>query len=69
MSGKMIKALKRLSNDMRALEKCPLEGIGIAPIGDDTLQFVVNIQLMDGPYQGYKLQMLMTLPQEYPPRP
>ena len=69
MSGRLVKALKRLSNDMRALERCPLEGIGIAPIGDDSLQFVINIQLMDGPYKGYKLQMLMTVPQEYPLKP
>ena len=69
MSGRLVKALKRLSNDMRALEKCPLEGIGIAPIGDDSLQFVINIQLMDGPYKGYKLQMLMTVPQDYPLKP
>ena len=69
MSSKLITALKRLANDMRALEKCPLEGIGIAPIGDDSLKYVINMQLMDGPYQGYKLQLLMSMTQDYPIKP
>ena len=69
MSSKLITALKRLANDMRALEKCPLEGIGIAPIGDDSLKYIINMQLMDGPYQGYKLQLLMSMTQDYPIKP
>lgn len=69
MSNKRLIALKRLSNDMRALEKCPLEGIGLAPIGDDSLQFIINMQLMDGPYEGYKLQLLMSMTDDYPIKP
>ena len=69
MSRKMITALKRISNDIKALEKCPLEGIGLVSMGEDPLKFIINMQLMDGPYQGYKLQLLMSMTEDYPIKP
>ena len=67
--SKRIIALKRISNDMKELEKCPLEGIGIASIDNDPMKFVVNIELMSGPYKGYKVQCLMTMSENYPINP
>ena len=58
-------ALKRISNDLKELSKCPLEGIGIASIDNDPLKYVINMELMSGPYQGYKVQLLMTLSENY----
>ena len=69
MSRKMITALKRISNDIKALEKCPLEGIGLVSMGEDPLKFIINMQLMDGPYEGYKLQLLMSMTEDYPIKP
>ena len=67
--SKRIIALKRISNDLKELSKCPLEGIGIASIDNDPLKYVINMELMSGPYQGYKVQLLMTLSENYPINP
>ena len=68
MSKRLI-AIKRVTNDMKELNKCPLEGIGVAQIDNDPLKFVVNIELMSGPYIGYKVQLLMTMSENYPINP
>ena len=62
-------ALKRVSNDLKELSKFPLEGIGIAPIAEDPMQYVINMELMTGPYAGFKVQLLLTLSEEYPIKP
>ena len=62
-------AIKRISNDIKELQKCPLEGIGMASIDNDPMRFVINMELMMGPYKGYKVQLLMTIPDEYPIKP
>ncbi len=68
MSRKVI-AIKRISNDIKEIQKCPLEGIGIASIDNDPMKYVINIELMMGPYKGYKVQLMMTIPDEYPIKP
>ena len=68
MSKRLI-AIKRVTNDLKELNKCPLEGIGVAQIDNDPLKFVVNIELMSGPYIGYKVQLLMTMSENYPINP
>ena len=62
-------AIKRISNDIKELQKCPLEGIGMASIDNDPMRFVINMELMMGPYKGYKVQLKMTIPDEYPIKP
>ena len=69
MQAKKVTALKRIANDMKELAKSPLEGIGMASIDNDPMKFVVNIELMTGPYEGYKVQLLMTMSDEYPIKP
>ena len=69
MSVKKAIAIKRISNDIKELQKCPLEGIGMASIDNDPMKYVINMQLMMGPYEGYKLQLLMSIPDEYPIKP
>lgn len=69
MQARKVIALKRIANDMKELAKCPLEGIGVSAIDIDHMQFVVNMQLMTGPYEGYKVQLLMTMSEEYPIKP
>ena len=69
MSTKRAIAIKRISNDIRELQKCPLQGIGMASIDNNPMEYVINMELMMGPYQGYKLQLKMTLPEEYPIKP
>ena len=69
MSTKKAIAIKRISNDIREMKKCPLEGIGLASIDNNPMEYVVNMELMMGPYQGYKLQLKMTIPDEYPIKP
>ncbi len=62
-------ALKRISNDLKELAKSPLEGVGIAQMVDDPMKFVINMELMTGPYLGYKVQLLMTIFEDYPIKP
>ena len=69
MQAKKVIALKRIANDMKELAKCPLEGIGMASIDNDPMKFVINMELMTGPYKGYKIQLLMTMSDEYPIKP
>ena len=69
MQTKKATALKRIANDIKELAKSPLEGIGMASIDNDPMKFVVNIELMTGPYEGYKVQLLMTMSDEYPIKP
>ena len=69
MATKKVVAIKRISNDIREMQKFPLEGIGMASIGNDPMTYVINMELMTGPYQGYKLQLKMTIPDDYPIKP
>ena len=69
MSAKRAMAIKRISNDIRELQKCPLQGIGMASIDNNPMEYVINMELMMGPYKGYKLQLKMTFPDEYPIKP
>ena len=69
MQAKKVIALKRIANDMKELAKCPLEGIGITSIDNDPMKFIINMELMTGPYEGYKVQLLMTISDEYPIKP
>lgn len=62
-------ALKRISNDLKSLSKCPLEGIGLEQMSDDPMKFIINMELMTGPYMGYKVQLLMTITDDYPIKP
>ena len=68
MSNKTL-AIKRISNDLKEINNCPLEGIGIASIDNDPMKYVVNIKLMMGLYEGYCIQLLMTFPDNYPTKP
>ena len=54
---------------MKEITKSPLEGIGIASIDNDPLKFVINMELLCGPYKGYKVQLLMTMSENYPINP
>ena len=62
-------AIKRITNDLKEITNCPLEGIGIASLNNDPMNYVVNIKLMTGPYEGYCIQLLLTIPDEYPIKP
>ena len=68
MSNRKI-AIKRITNDIKEIKNCPLEGIGIASIDNDPMKYVVNIKLMMGLYEGYCIQLLMTFPDNYPTKP
>ena len=56
-------------SDYVCLSKCPLEGIGLVQMNDDPMKFIINMELMTGPYCGYKVQLLMTMTDDYPIKP
>ena len=61
--------INRISNDMREIEQNPLEGIGIVSFENDPMKYVINMMLMTGPYKGLCLQLLLTLPENFPINP
>ena len=67
-SGKAL-AIKRINKDMKEIVKSPIEGIGIVSIDNDPMKYAVNLRLMQGPYEGYCLQLLLTFGDNYPTRP
>ena len=62
-------AIKRINKDLKEIMKSPVEGIGIASIDNDLMKYVVNIRLMNGPYEGYCVQLLLTFNDNYPTKP
>jgi ubiquitin-protein ligase len=69
MSSGRALAIKRINKDMKEIVKSPIEGIGIVSIDNDPMKYVVNLRLMQGPYEGYCLQLLLTFTDNYPTRP
>ena len=68
MKGRVL-ALKRINKDMKEITQFPIEGIGIAPLDNDGMKYVVNIRLMMGLYAGYCVQLLLTFSDNYPSKP
>ena len=68
MKGKAL-AIRRISKDIKEINKIPVEGIGISSIENDPMKYVVNIKLMSGPYKDYCVQLLLTFPETYPSKP
>ena len=62
-------AIKRINKDIKEITKNPIEGIGIASLDNDLMNYVINMKLMTGPYEGYCLQLLLTFFDSYPTKP
>ena len=62
-------AIRRINRDIKEITKNPIEGIGIAPIDDDIMRYVINMRLMTGPYEGYCVQLLLIFSDTYPTKP
>ena len=69
MSSGRALAIKRINKDMKEIIKSPIEGIGIISIDNDPMKYAINLRLMQGPYEGYCLQLLLTFTDNYPTRP
>ena len=69
MSSGRALAIKRINKDMKEIVKSPIEGIGIISIDNDPMKYAVTLRLMQGPYEGYCLQLLLTFTDNYPTRP
>ena len=68
MKGRAL-AIKRINKDMKEITNFPIEGIGIISINDDPMNYIVNIRLMTGIYEGYCVQLLLTFSDNYPSKP
>ena len=62
-------SLKRINKDLKEITESPIEGIGIASIDNNPMEYVVNMRLMSGIYIGYCIQLLLLFSDEYPSRP
>ena len=59
-------SLLRINKDIEEIEKSPIEGIGIVSLDNNPKEYIVNIRIMAGIYEGYCLQLLLTIPDNYP---
>ena len=62
-------ALRRINKDIKEITKNPIEGIGIAPLEENIMWYVINMRLMSGPYEGYCVQLLLMFSDNYPTKP
>ena len=62
-------SLKRIIRDLKEINENPIEGIGIISLNDDPMKYIINIQLMEGIYKNYCLQLLLIFYNNYPIRP
>ena len=69
MSKNKMIAMKRIGKDIAEISKNPIKGIGIVQFEDDFLKYIVNIRLLNGIYEGYCLQLLLTFTEYYPTKP
>ena len=58
--------LLRINKDIQEIHKSPIEGIGIVSLDNNPKEYIVNIRIMSGIYEGYCLQLLLTIPDNYP---
>ena len=69
MSKNKIISMKRIERDIAEITKNPMKGIGIVKYEDDFMKYIVNIKLLNGIYEGYCLQLLLTFTEYYPVKP
>ena len=62
-------SLKRIIRDLKEINENPIEGIGIISLNDNPMKYIINIQLMEGIYKNYCLQLLLIFYNNYPIRP
>ena len=62
-------AIKRINRDIREINRNPIEGIGITSLDNDPMKYLINMELISGPYRGYCVQLLLSFPNNYPLRP
>ena len=60
---------KRINKDIKEITNSPLEGIGIAQYNNNFMQYIINIKLQTGIYNGYCIQLLLTFNDNYPIKP
>ena len=62
-------ALRRINKDIKEITQNPIEGIGITSLEGNIMQYVINMRLMTGPYEGYCVQLLLIFSDSYPTKP
>ena len=69
MSKNKLISIKRINKDISEITKNPIKGIGIIKYQDDFMKYIVNIKILNGIYEGYCLQLLLTFSEYYPTKP
>ena len=70
MNKNKLIAQKRIQKDIEEILKNPIEGISIIQINPNTImEYIVNIKLLNGIYEGYCLQLYLTFNDNYPIKP
>ena len=69
MNKNKLISMKRIEKDINEIRKHPIKGIGIIQYENDFMKYIVNLQLLNGIYEGYCLQLLLTFTEYYPVKP
>ena len=70
MNKNKLIAIQRIQKDIKEILENPMEGIALIQLNkNDIMQYIVNIKLMCGIYEGYCLQLLLIFNQYYPVKP
>ena len=62
-------SLSRVNRDIKEISKTPIKGIGIISLDNNPYKYIVNIRIMEGIYEGYCLQLLLSILENYPISP
>ena len=62
-------SLSRVTRDLKEISDSPIKGVGIISLDNNPYKYIVNIRIMEGIYEGYCLQLILTIPDDYPISP
>ena len=62
-------SLSRVNRDIKEISDSPIKGVGIISLDNNPYKYIVNIRIITGIYEGYCLQLLLTIPNNYPISP
>ena len=66
MENKKYKFLNRIKEELNEIKTFPLEGIELSSIDYSFTDYIINIRLLDGIFEGYCIQLLMKFSYDYP---
>ena len=61
--------IKRILQDLKDIHRHPVQNISISPVENDILTLHGDVNIVQGPYSGAKIHIVLIIPPEYPYKP